>query len=222
MVMPVLGKDGNGTLQKFERFVKPALSPPQRGFEIEEDRPFQGVPSTFLQVGLGSFERLLGSLMIGPDTPRVGQVRPCASSEIFDQLHAVVGKIQELRDTQREMSQIFRSRGIVNPFFEAPLDQKLEHTPGVESLALLDQQVSTFRRTSHQFHEQGRSLRTLPLQNGLSAFHGLLPAIERLFVAHLFIVGPGQVMQPAAANRAADQVIQQLPMLTSERQIELL
>jgi len=132
-----------------------------------------------------------------------------------------------VRKAERQESEIFRGGRIPSRHLQAPLDAQLEYPPRAEARGVVEQELPLFRSAAQQLHEERWSGGPLLVQSRLAALQNLLPPIEGSFIARssfsrCLSSARGDEEQPAAAARAAGHVLQQSPMLASERQVKLL
>ena len=75
-------EDRDRTPQEAEGVLESALGPPQRGPQIQEDRPLQTVPSTLLEDGPGGLKRLVRRREVESHPAGVADVGPGSRPKI--------------------------------------------------------------------------------------------------------------------------------------------
>src|SRR4051794_18460317 len=126
-----------GTIDEIQRLVEPALSPTQRGLQVEDLGPDLDVPrGAPVQTVLRLDERVLGASELAEDPARVAEMSEAPGAQVHHPIRIV--RLAEMTDDpEREVRELHSAGRIAEGGLPALLEEELAEAPGVQILTLL-------------------------------------------------------------------------------------
>src|SRR5581483_5462017 len=137
MLLTGLSVQGEGSVDEIQSFIQPALSPAQRGFEIEDLGLDLDVPrSTAGQAVFRLDKGVLGAPQLAEDPARVAEMSKAPGAQVQHPVW-IIGAAEMTDDPERQVRQLHRTSRIAEGPLPALLEKELTETPGVQFFALL-------------------------------------------------------------------------------------